>query len=149
MEASNGLNPFLSWDTSVAGIQDEILGLGYASRLSGGVPLAGMLNGALGEPEPWSMALDAGNTLQEARSSLPCKPITAMEVFYASQLAYNISMAPAGADNNINYFFWLQLYHFLSYEASWGFLLHKGGCLFLFWGDPMPSPHLENLILPI
>ena len=51
------------------------------------------------------MALDIENTLQEARSSLPCKPIAAMEAFYASQLAYSISMAPVGADNNINYFF--------------------------------------------
>ena len=59
MEVSNGLNPFLSWDTSIVGIQDEILGLGYANRLNGGVSLIGIFNGTLGEPEPWDMALDA------------------------------------------------------------------------------------------
>ena len=69
------------------------------------MPLAGILKGSLGEPEPWSMALDIENTLQEARSNLPCKSITTMEVFYASQLAYSISMVPVGTDNNINYFF--------------------------------------------
>ena len=95
----------MGWGASVAETQDEILGAGCANRLNGGVPLAGMLNGALGEPEPWGMALGAENALQEARPSLPCKPITAMEVFYASQLAYRISMVPVGTDNNINYFF--------------------------------------------
>ena len=85
--------------------QGELLGLGHASRLRWQVPLAGVLKGSLGEPEPWNMALDIENTLQEARPSLPCKPIAAMEVFYASQLAYRIPMAPAGAGNNISYFF--------------------------------------------
>ena len=104
MEGSNGLNPFLSWDTSIVGIQDEILGLGYANRLNGGVPLAGIFNGTLGEPEPWDMVLDIKNTLQEARSNLPYEPTTTMGVFYASQQAYRISIAPEGTDININYF---------------------------------------------
>ena len=67
--------------------------------------LIGILKGSLGEPEPWDMVLDIENTLQEVRPNLPCKSITAMEVFYASQLAYRISMVPVGTDNNINYFF--------------------------------------------
>ena len=104
MEASNGLNPFLSWDTSIVGIQDAILGLEYANRLNGEVSLIGIFNGTLGEPEPWDMALDIKNTLQEARPSLPCEPTAAMGVLYASQQAYRISIAPAGADININYF---------------------------------------------
>ena len=105
MEVSNGLNPFLSWDTSIVGIQDEILGLGYANRLNGGVSLIGIFNGTLGEPEPWDMALDTKNTLQEARPSLPYEPTAAMGAFYASQQAYRISIAPEGTDININYFF--------------------------------------------
>ena len=105
MEASNGLSPSLSWGTSAAGAQGEALGLGYANRLNGGVPLVGIFNGALGEPEPWDMALDIKNTLQEARPSLPYEPATAMGVPYASQQAYRISIAPEGADTNINYFF--------------------------------------------
>ena len=104
MEVSNGLNPFLSWDTSIVGIQDEILGLGYANRLNGGVSLIGIFKGTLGEPEPWDMVLDIKNTLQETRSNLPYEPTTTMGVFYASQQAYRISIAPAGADININYF---------------------------------------------
>ncbi len=95
----------MSWDTSAAGAQDEALSLGYASRLNGGVSLAGILNGALGEPEPWGMALGTKNTLQEARSSLPYEPTAAMGAFYASQQAYRISIAPEGTDININYFF--------------------------------------------
>ena len=71
----------------------------------GECPLAGMLSGALGEPEPWDMALDTKNTLQEARSSLPYEPTAAMGAFYASQQAYRISIAPEGTDNDINYFF--------------------------------------------
>ena len=70
----------------------------------GECPLAGILNGALGEPEPWGMALGAENALQEARPSLPCKPITAMEAFYASQLAYRVPIAPAGAGAGISCF---------------------------------------------
>ena len=73
------------------------------------------------------MALDTENTLQEARSNLLCKSITAMEASYASQLACRVPMAPAGASSSLSCFFWLQLHHFLSYEASWGFLLHKRG----------------------
>ena len=70
----------------------------------GECPLAKIFNGALGEPEPWSMALDTMNTLQEAAYSSPYKPITAMDAFNASQQAYRISIAPVGADININYF---------------------------------------------
>ena len=70
----------------------------------GECPLAGMLNGALGEPEPWNMALDIMNTLQEAVYNSPYKSITTMDAFNASQQAYRISIAPAGADTNINYF---------------------------------------------
>ena len=70
----------------------------------GECPLAGIFNGALGEPEPWSMALDIMNTLQEAIYNSPYKSITTMDAFNASQQAYRISIAPAGADININYF---------------------------------------------
>ena len=70
----------------------------------GECPLAGILNGTLGEPEPWNMALDTLNTLREAGYNLPCKATTAMGVFCASQQAYRISIAPAGAGININYF---------------------------------------------
>ena len=70
----------------------------------GECPLIGIFNGALGEPEPWNMALDIMNTLQEAACSSPCKPITAMDAFNASQQAYRISIAPVGTDININYF---------------------------------------------
>ena len=105
MEVSNGLNPFLSWDTSIVGIQDEILGLGYANRLNGGVSLIGIFNGTLGEPEPWNMVLDIENTLQEAKLNLPYEPTAAMGAFYASQQACRVSIAPEGADININYFF--------------------------------------------
>ena len=105
------------------------LAWGMPAGSVGEVPLAGVLNGALAEPEPWNMVLDTKNTLQEAKSNLLYECNTAMDVFYASQQAYRIPMAPAGADDNMNYFFWLQLHHFLSYEASWGFLLRKGGCL--------------------
>ena len=70
----------------------------------GECPLAGILNGTLGEPEPWSMALGAVSTLQEAAYSSPYKPITAMDALNAPQQAYRISIAPAGADTNINYF---------------------------------------------
>ena len=101
MEASNGLNPFLSWDTSIAGIQDEILGLGYANRLNVGVSLVGIFNGTLGEPEPWGMALGAENTLQEAKLSLPYEPSTAMGVFYASQQACRLLIASEGAGKSI------------------------------------------------
>ena len=68
-------------------------------------PLVGIFNGALGEPEPWNMALDVENTLQEAKLNLPYEPTTAMGVFYASQQAYSIPIAPEGADINISYFF--------------------------------------------
>ena len=94
----------MSWDTSIVGIQDEILGLGYANRLNGGVSLIGIFNGTLGEPEPWDMALNIKNTLQEARPSLPYEPTAAMGAFYASQQAYRIPIAPEGAGTNINYF---------------------------------------------
>ena len=70
----------------------------------GECPLAGIFNGALGEPEPWSMALDIMNTLQEAAYSSPYRPTAAMDALNASQQAYRISIAPAGADANINYF---------------------------------------------
>ena len=72
---------------------------------AGECPLAGILNGALGEPEPWNMALGTMDTLQEAVYNSPYKSITAMDAFNASQQAYRISIAPAGADANINYFF--------------------------------------------
>ena len=68
-------------------------------------PLIGIFNGTLGEPEPWNMVLDIENTLQEAKLSLPYEPATAMGVFYASQQAYRIPIAPEGADINISYFF--------------------------------------------
>ena len=70
----------------------------------GECPLAGIPNGALGEPEPWNMVLDIMNTLQEAVYNSPYKSITTMDVFNASQQAYRISIAPAGTDININYF---------------------------------------------
>ena len=70
----------------------------------GECPLAGILNGALGEPEPWNMALDIMNTLQEAVYNSPYKSITTMDAFNASQQAYRISIAPVGTDININYF---------------------------------------------
>ena len=70
----------------------------------GECPLIGIFNGTLGEPEPWDMVLDIKNTLQETRSNLPYEPTTTMGVFYASQQAYRIPIAPAGADANINYF---------------------------------------------
>ena len=70
----------------------------------GKFPLIGILNGKLGEPEPWNMALDTLNTLREAGYNLPCKATTAMGVFCASQQAYRIPMAPEGTDININYF---------------------------------------------
>ena len=70
----------------------------------GECPLAGILNGALGEPEPWSMALDIMNTLQEVVYNSPYKSITTMDAFNASQQAYRISIAPVGTDININYF---------------------------------------------
>ena len=94
----------MGWDASAAGAQGEALGLGHASRLSGGVPLAGILNGALGEPEPWNMALDIENTLQEAKLSLPCEPTAAMGASYASQQACRAPIAPAGAGASVNYF---------------------------------------------
>ena len=71
----------------------------------GECPLTGIFNGALGEPEPWGMALGIAGTLQEAAYSSPYKPITAMDAFNASQQAYRISIAPEGTDININYFF--------------------------------------------
>ena len=64
MEVSNRMIPFLSWDTSIVGIQDAILGLEYANRLNGEVSLIGIFNGTVGEPEPWNMVLDIENTLQ-------------------------------------------------------------------------------------
>ena len=70
----------------------------------GECPLIGIFNGTLGEPEPWNMALDIMNTLQEAACNSPYKPITAMDAFNASQQAYRISIAPVGTDININYF---------------------------------------------
>ena len=66
--------------------------------------MIGIFNGALGEPEPWNMALDIMNTLQGAACSSPCKPIAAMDALNASQQAYRVSIALAGADININYF---------------------------------------------
>ena len=47
MEVSNRMNSFLSWDTSIVGIQDAILGLEYANRLNGEVSLIGIFNGTL------------------------------------------------------------------------------------------------------
>ena len=77
----------------------------HASSLSAGV-MAGLGYSSLHkEPEPWGMALGTKNTLQEARSNLPYEPTTTMGVFYASQQAYRISIAPEGTDININYFF--------------------------------------------
>ena len=70
----------------------------------GECPLAGIFNGALGEPEPWNMVLDIMNTLQEAVYNSPYKSITTMDAFNASQQAYRISIAPVGTDININYF---------------------------------------------
>ena len=64
MEVSNRMNSFLSWDTSIVGIQDAILGLEYANRLNGEVSLIGIFNGTVREPEPWNMVLDIENTLQ-------------------------------------------------------------------------------------
>ena len=83
---------------------DELLGLGYASRLNGEVPLIGIFNGALREPEPWSMALDVVSTLQEAVYNSPYKPIIAMDAFNASQQACKVPMAPGGAGAGISYF---------------------------------------------
>ena len=104
MEASNGLNPFLSWDTSVAGAQDEILGLGYANRLNGEVSLIGIFNGTLNITRTLECGPRYLNTLQEAVYNFPYKSITTMDAFNASQQAYRISIAPVGADTNINYF---------------------------------------------
>ena len=70
----------------------------------GECPLIGIFNGTLGEPEPWNMVLDIMNTLQEAAYNSPYKPITAMDAFNASQQAYRIPIAPAGADASISYF---------------------------------------------
>ena len=70
----------------------------------GECPLAGIFNGALGEPEPWNMALGIMDTLQEAACSSPCRPAAAMGALNASQQAYRVPIAPAGADANINYF---------------------------------------------
>ena len=71
---------------------------------AGESPLAGILNGALGEPEPWNMALDAMNTLQGAAYSSPYKPIAAMGALNASQQACRVPTAPAGAGASISYF---------------------------------------------
>ena len=57
MEVSNGLNPFLSWDTSIVGIQDEILFLGYANRLNGGVSLIGIFSNRLNPFLSWDISI--------------------------------------------------------------------------------------------
>ena len=75
--------------------------MGHANRLNGGVPLAGMLNGALGEPEPWDMALDTENTLQGAKLSLPYEPTAAAGGPQAPQQAYSLPVAPGGAGSSV------------------------------------------------
>ena len=100
----------------------------------GKCPLIGILNGSTKRARTLEYGSRFMNTLQEAAYNSPYKPIIAMGALNASQLAYRMPMAPAGADSSINYFFWLQLHHFLSYEASWGFLLHKRGMPLLILG---------------
>ena len=50
------------------------------------------------EPEAWGMALGTSS-----------RATAAMGMLLASQLAYNISMAPVGADNQYNSIYLLQM----------------------------------------